>query len=155
MPTPLMTSPANEPELESLARPYVETIMGQPRVSQAIQFLPPGIVLSTRRERSPEVAKHTDSETLSMPVPFAAMPPEMQAMPSAIPTTQILSEKVGISGYSPFERRFEQRVFKTHQDSEWDENFSSNGIPVPPLLLRELNAGTQAGAINPDETGAQ
>ena len=138
-----MTSPTSEPELGSPARPYVETIMGPPRVSQTIQFLPPGTVLSTRREYSPEVARRTDFGTQSRTTPFATVPPEMPVTPSVLPAPQILSEKTGISGYSPFERRFEQRVFSVYQDRELDGSFSSGGIPAPPLLLKDSDTGTQ------------
>ena len=143
--TPMMskTLPTDEPESGAPTSPYVETIMGQPRVSQAIQFLPPGTVRSTRREYSPATAKRTDSETPSMVVPFALLPPEMLATSPVIPAPQILSEKTGISGYSPFERCFEQRVFTVHQDLEWGGSLSGGGIPTPPLLLKGSNTGVQ------------
>ena len=138
------TSPTNEPELGDSARPYVETIVGPPRVSQAIQFLPPGTILSTRREYSPEIAKRTDSETLLQTIPLTTMPTETPAMPSVIPTPQILSEKARVSGYSPFERHFEQRVFTVFQGSDGGGSHSSGGIPAPSLLMKGLDTDAQA-----------
>ena len=140
------TASADEPEPVSPTAPYLETIVAQPRVSQAIQFLPPGTVLSTRREYSPEVAKRTDAEKKRpMPTPFPAMTPEMPATPSVIPVPQILSEKAGVAGYSPFERPFEKRVFTIHQDGEVNGGSPSSGVlPAPPLLLKVLGTGSQS-----------
>ena len=146
MPMQSRVSAADEPGRESPTPSYVEAIIGQPRVSQAIQFLPPGTVLSTRREYSPEVAKRPDTEKklLATP-PFTIQPPAMSAIPSVIPAPQILSEKAGGSGYSPFERPFEKRVFAVHQDGEVNGDAPSSGVlPAPSLLLKGLSTGAQA-----------
>ena len=120
--------PIPEPQQETPVRPLSGTIIGAPRVSQSIQFLPPGDVLSARRDRSRDAVKRVAENPLSPVVPLV------------IPTVPIQPETAEVPGYSPFERRFENRVYTVQPNDNYDEN--TGGIPTPPPLLKGSDSGT-------------
>ena len=104
----------------SATPPLSEVVMGFPRISQTIQFLPPG---SNVREKE-----------LPPPVEPVVMPP---IMPSALPTPTptVVQEKV--PAYSPFERRTYTVLPEDFGKSSGEE------LQTPQRLLKSSGAGSQ------------
>ena len=120
--------PAPEPQHKSSVHPLGEPGIGIPRVSQSIQFLPPGDASSARRERSREMERRPEIDNIPSLIPLV------------IPTPPTQSEKTGTSGYSPFDRRLEHRIYTIQPDDDWDENACR--LPAPPPLLKVSDTGT-------------
>ncbi|MDR0327610.1 MAG: hypothetical protein LBI05_04865 [Planctomycetaceae bacterium] len=119
--------PVNEPEpvQENYSPPPVQPMMESPRITQSIHFLTPENVAARREQQ--EMAKQVyASTTVSVISPLPLPTAENQTVSTLIP-----SEKMGVLGnYSPFERRFEHRIFTVQSSGEGDV------IPIPPPLLR-------------------
>jgi Flp pilus assembly protein CpaB len=119
-----------EPGQEALARPYSETVLGTPRVTQAIQFLSPGSV-SLSRERPQTMARRDETS------PVTVIPPPAPIIPSVLPPPLVTLGTPGLPDYSPFERRI-----YTVLPSEESSDHLGMGVPTPPRLLKNSDAGT-------------
>lgn len=121
---------ASEPGADALARPTSEAVLGTPRITGTIQFLPVDRVIS---------AKEPTQEPLRRMPPSIPPPPPREIfpqMPAPAPLPMVISqpmsqpvvmrEQTRTPAYSPFERRI-----YTVQSSE-----DSEEIPSPPRLLK-------------------
>ena len=122
----------NELEHGSLVRPLSEAVMGPPRMSQAIKFLPPGSVTPIT-EYPPTMASRAEStRTLPAMMPPTTAPP---VMPLIVPTPAAPLEKAEIPGYSPWDRR----IYTVQPSEGWGDGADGELSP-PPRLLRSANA---------------
>ena len=119
-------SRSNEMGRESLIRPLQDTVMGPPRMSQAIKFLSPESVAPLQESPS-AITNHSES-TLTLPV-VSPVPP---VMPLIVTSPSAPPEKIKLPGYSPWDRR----TYTVQPSEGWGEG-SDGELSSPPRLLRD------------------
>ena len=121
---------ANEPGAEALSRPYTDAMMGPPRSTGNIQFLPPEKAISAK-ESVQEPVRRTPPAVIPPPPPPQEI---LSAMPAPAPLPVATSKQTATQKrtqtYTPFERR-------TYTIPSGDD---SDELTAPPKLLKnELN----------------
>jgi len=133
--TPTQVSPLmDEPGQGALARPSLELAIGSPRITNTIQFLPPGsippgsIIVPVKEDsQEQERMLQVEAESAIMPIMSPIMP---SAMPILITTQDRTPARV--PGYSPFERRIYTVL---PEGEEWK-------LQAPQQLTRGSDSGT-------------
>jgi hypothetical protein len=128
------TVPIEEPGQEALARPLpVEAVLGPPRVTQSIQFIPPGSVIPAKEYPREMVRRAETAATPSVVSPAVPL-----VIPAVVESVHgVLQEKTVVPGYTPFERRT-YTVLPSGSSSE------SSGLEL--LMPPRLQKGTESGA---------
>ena len=104
------TPSPDEPGFDALNRPFAETALGPPRISQSIQFIFPGNASITPARDYPQESKSRAAATPSAQPPV--LPSAQSAAVSALSAPMVLPVpsaislgKTGVPSYTPFERR--------------------------------------------------
>ena len=142
-----VSSPTDEPGQEAPVPPSSERAMGLPRISNTIQFLPPGSLAPVREQKQvqvqvhEQVLAHEQEAGKVLQIESAAMlesatlesattsPIISSGMPFVIPAP---ATQERVPGYSPFERR----IYTVLPDEERE-------LQAPQRLSRTSDAGAQ------------